>query len=747
MANDYILLSGSIRLSGSLDLVNAGAFTGDLIGTASHALTAEGLITSSLTLENLTITNTASIEYLNVVYQSSSVIYSSGSNIFGDAPSDTQTLHGQVDILNNATVSGKLDVVGGITGSLLGTSSYAIDALSASYAEGANAAQTAVSASHSLNADAAISASYSIDADNAVSASHALNADNSVSASYSVDADNAVSASHALNADNSVSASNAVSASYSIDADNAVSASHALNSDAAISSSHALNADAAVSASHALLADGLNATSLTLADLTITNTASIEYLNVVYQSSSVIYSSGSNIFGDAPSDTQTLHGQVNIINDAQVDGKLSVLGGITGSLLGSSSYAPSSSRSEYSAFAENSAEALLANTASYVQNAQSASYFLTSSVTSASYALTASHVLDTKDVGFQKEWHVSVGSGSDATGNGSLSKPFATLGKAFSVVGGTGEQIVVHPGLYLESTASLTQPNVTICASNANAGGIAYMNGAITIAPGSSSTRIVGILFNNLIHSGSAGLYLDKVQVKANYTKIGSGYSEITDTDLQASGSIVFKGGTTVIQGDKQGLVISSGSGTAVYIKNSFQVVSPSAVAGGVLAIDNSIVYPLASGSAAITSQAGTVVYLYNSNITTATGLPERINIGGFLGYHDTVFNKNLSTLGTSLNIRSNFQSLDANNLTATGSLFGNASTATSASFATIANGLNPGSSISAVNITGSGTLTVSGRINFANLPAYADDAAAAAGGLAIGDLYRNGGFVIVRIS
>jgi hypothetical protein len=280
------------------------------------------------------------------------------------------------------------------------------------------------------------------------------------------------------------------------------------------------------------------------------------------------------------------------------------------------------------------------------------------------------------------------------------------------------------------------------------------MNGTITIAPGSSSTRIVGILFNNLIHSGSAGLYLDKVQVKANYTKIGSGYSEITDTDLQASGSIVFKGGTTVIHGDKQGLVQVSGSGTTVFIKNSFQVVSPSAVAGGVLAIDNSIVYPLASGSAAITSQAGTVVYLYNSNITTATGLPERINIGGFLGYHDTIFNKNLSTLGTSLNIRSNFQSLDANNLTATGSLFGSASyaisssNAISASFSTVANGLNPGSSISVVNVTGSGNLQIAGSdINFANLPVYTNDFDAAAGGVRVGSIYRNGNFIQIRIS
>jgi hypothetical protein len=775
--------------------VNAGAFTGDLIGTASHATVAEYLTTSSLTLENLTITNTASIEYLNVVYQSSSVVYSSGSNIFGDAPDDTQTLHGQVDIIDNAHIFGALQVDGGISGNITGSlqgnantatsaisashailADYAQGALSASYSATSDLAQMALSASYSATSDlaqAAISASYSATSDlaqSAISASHALVADHSQTA---------ISASHALNSDY---AQGALSASYSNTSDaaqTAISSSHAVNAD------NAVNAEAAVSASHALLADGLNAQDLTLANLTITNTASIEYLNVVYQSSSIIYSSGSNIFGDAPDDTQTLHGQVNIINDAQVDGALVVVGGITGDLVGSSSYAVhaatasfiSTSFSAQNAFHNvlfvdaggnggavqidtglrynpsldtlftTASHALIADVASYVENAQSASYFLTSSVTSASFALSASHVVGAKDVGFQKEWHVSVGSGSDATGNGSLSKPFATLGKAFSVVGGTGEQIVVHPGLYLEPSASLTMPNVSICSANFNAGGICYFNGAITIAAGSSSTRISGILFNNLIHSGSAGLYLDKVQVKANYTKIGSGYSEIVNSDLQATGSVVFRGGTAIIQGDKVFAPVVSGSGTALYIKDVLSCVAPSAVAGGTLVLADSQIYPAVSGTAAVNSQAGTVTYIYNSQITTTTGLPERIAVSGFLGYDDVQFNKNLSTLGTSLNIRAHFQSLDANLLTATGSLFGNASTATSASFATIANGLNPGSSISAVNITGSGNLKVSGRINFANLPAYSDDAAAAAGGVEIGDLYRNGGFVIVRIS
>ena len=464
-------------------------------------------------------------------------------------------------------------------------------------------------------------------------------------------------------------------------------------------------AEEAISSSHALLADGLNATSLTLADLTITNTASIQYLDVVYQSSSVIYSSGSNIFGDSPSDVQTLHGTVVIVNDAQITGSLKVDGGITGSLLGTASFANNSDNALTASYVESAqsasyfitssvTSASLAQTASmalsfitssvtsasYSETASLALNFITSSVTSASYALSASHLIGAKDVGFQKEWHVSAQSGSDVTGNGSLSKPYATLGKAFASVGGTGEQIVMHPGLYLEATATLTQPNITIAAANSNAGGIVYMNGTITIAPGSSSTRINGILFNNLIHSGSSGLYLDTVQVKANYTKIGTGYSEITNTDLQASGSIVFKGGTTVIQGDKQGLVQASGSGTAVYIKDSAQVVSPSAVAGAILVVDSSQVYPLASGSAAITAAAGTTVYLYNTRITTATGIPERINVSGFLGYDDVQFNKNLSTLGTPLNLRAHFQQIDTNALTATGSLFGTASWALNAS-------------------------------------------------------------------
>jgi len=82
--------------------------TGSLFGTASYAiqaLTASYLNTLNQNLTfngNLTLNGTASISYLNVSYESASVIYSSGSNQFGDAANDTQTLYGSVIMLSGS---------------------------------------------------------------------------------------------------------------------------------------------------------------------------------------------------------------------------------------------------------------------------------------------------------------------------------------------------------------------------------------------------------------------------------------------------------------------------------------------------------------------------------------------------------------------------------------------------------------------------------------------------------------------
>jgi hypothetical protein len=152
--NELNVSSSIINITGSLI---SPSITGSLQGTASYATNAlsasyapdnsnrNGLIntgsiggsqsiTGSLGISGTLTALSASITYLETVYETASIIYSSGSNQFGDASNDTQTLWGRVEI-----PSGPVSVTGSViatnfTGSLQGTASYATQALSASYA-------------------------------------------------------------------------------------------------------------------------------------------------------------------------------------------------------------------------------------------------------------------------------------------------------------------------------------------------------------------------------------------------------------------------------------------------------------------------------------------------------------------------------------------------------------------------------------------------------------------------------------
>ena len=208
---------------------------------------------------NVTVNGTASIAFLNVIYESASVIYSSGSNQFGDASNDTQTLWGTVDIKSGPVLVTGSVIANSFTGSLLGTASYATQALSASYAQTASYVQNSQTASYVLSASYALTASYVENAQtasyvtlaqtasyvqtaqtasyvlNAVSASFATLAQTANTASY---VENAQTASYVLQA---VSASYATTASYSntsTSASYATTSSYALN---ALSASYATN--------------------------------------------------------------------------------------------------------------------------------------------------------------------------------------------------------------------------------------------------------------------------------------------------------------------------------------------------------------------------------------------------------------------------------------------------------------------------------------------------------------------------
>lgn len=105
----------------------SGSFTGSLFGTASwayNALTAstadDFVVRGTLTGSNAIFTGTVTAQTLVAQTISSSVIYSSGSNIFGDELIDKQTFTGSVDITGSLTLFGLASLSGSFSGSFFG---------------------------------------------------------------------------------------------------------------------------------------------------------------------------------------------------------------------------------------------------------------------------------------------------------------------------------------------------------------------------------------------------------------------------------------------------------------------------------------------------------------------------------------------------------------------------------------------------------------------------------------------------
>jgi len=148
MPNEFVAKNGLVAqnnsvVSGSLIVTNG--ITGSLFGTSSQAISASNAFSASFArtssfANNFTVANTLTAQTLVVSTISSSVVYSSGSNIFGNNLSNTQVLTGSVGITGSltvrgnqivsgsSTITGSLTVSSGITGSLFGTASQALTA-------------------------------------------------------------------------------------------------------------------------------------------------------------------------------------------------------------------------------------------------------------------------------------------------------------------------------------------------------------------------------------------------------------------------------------------------------------------------------------------------------------------------------------------------------------------------------------------------------------------------------------------
>ena len=326
--------SNTSQFAGTASFATTASYYGGSVVSASYAQTASYSpaylpLTGGTINGNVTINGTASITFLNVSYESASVIYSSGSNQFGDASTDVQTLWGTVDIKSGPVLITGSIIASSFTGSLLGTASYAIQALSASYAQTASYSNTSTSASFATTATTSTTASYVTLAQTASyvqtaqTASYVLQA---VSASYATTAsysNTSTSASYAITAsysNTSTSASYATTASYAL---NALSASYAQTASYVL---HAVSASYATTASYATYAANGGVTKILaganvnlspvsgLGDVTVTsfgtnlyNTATGSY-GSFYDTGSVLATSTTNVYSMSLSTTDISNG-------------------------------------------------------------------------------------------------------------------------------------------------------------------------------------------------------------------------------------------------------------------------------------------------------------------------------------------------------------------------------------------------------------------------------------------------------
>jgi len=149
-------------------------------------------------------------------------------------------------------------------------------------------------------------------------------AQNSISASYSI---NALSASYSLNA---------ISASYAYTASSAEKSFSSISSSYAYTASSAQKSFSSISSSNAATASSADnfivRGNITGSNAIFTGTVTAQKLVVQTISSSVIYSSGSNTFGDELIDRQTFTGSVRITGSLSLNGDSVIVSGQTSSM-------------------------------------------------------------------------------------------------------------------------------------------------------------------------------------------------------------------------------------------------------------------------------------------------------------------------------------------------------------------------------------------------------------------------------
>jgi len=101
-----VTVNDNVRVNGNLEVSGATNLTGSL--AISNAITASNMFITN----DLIVSGTISAFKIVTTIESSSVIFSSGSNILGDSTSDIQTLNGSIIMSGSSSLTGSMGITG-----------------------------------------------------------------------------------------------------------------------------------------------------------------------------------------------------------------------------------------------------------------------------------------------------------------------------------------------------------------------------------------------------------------------------------------------------------------------------------------------------------------------------------------------------------------------------------------------------------------------------------------------------------
>jgi hypothetical protein len=239
--------------------------------------------------------------------------------------------------------------------------------------------------------------------------------------------------------------------------------------------------------------------------------------------------------------------------------------------------------------------------------------------------------------------------GSDNNLGYTLNNPKQTIQNALNdSLSNTGINLIISPWIYNENI-TISRQNITISSIIYEKGGLCNITGDTTITSASSSVRLSGITFNNLIISGNCNVYIDNCKIGI-LNKSGTGYMEINNSSI--SGQLILNSNSinNFLNNNIAGTISNNSGYNSLQCNFSNNLISGIALNlnSGVWGFSNSVIYSTSSSTFSLTSN-GIYLYLSNMSLLNPDNTPAKISLTNtYYSINNCYYNKTNSVFTTS---------------------------------------------------------------------------------------------------